>query len=73
MESKVQEAEISVKALMNSILVGNSQIILYIIFKIAVLPSFFLIAFLGENGYPLAGVMAVLLSGVYLWDWMKKT
>ena len=26
MESKVQEAEISVKALMNSILVGNSQI-----------------------------------------------
>ena len=41
--------------------------------KIAVLPSFFLIAFLGENGSPLAGVMAVLLSGVYLWDWMKKT
>ena len=41
--------------------------------KIAVLPSFFLIAFLGENGYPIAGVMAVLLSGVYLWDWMKKT
>ena len=26
MESKVQEAEMSVKALMNSILVGNSQI-----------------------------------------------
>ena len=40
--------------------------------KIAVLPSFFLIAFLGENGYPLAGVMAVAMCGAYGLDWMLK-